>query len=493
MQDLEFPVSPEAQHPSPQSTRWVTLASQQRHLELLLHLCAYSELLVLVVGDAGAGKTTLLQQFAQSRQDSDETLQLTAEPGLALDGLISRIAAFTDHTGLSSNRSDALDQLRALLHERYRDGGALVVVIDDAENLASDALNDISYLALLLPQQLSIVLSGRTGFEQHLRSGPTSAPTHVIQLDPLSEEESSALMLAYDASLSAEQLRSNYQASSAYPADLLQHVGSRPQSPESHSTEEVAKSSGRFPLWHIVAVALIGCVTVMAFLYQGDPVEVPKKTAEEFLQVLDSVAPAEPAVAVADYNYEQNGDVLVEKKPTGVAQDVNVAVEEQDVATADEASEPSVPATTLLPQVGEGADDQTEALSAAEPDLDKTNVEKPEQAPPVSAPVTAEVAKNQLSRVPASPLLTESGYVIQVLGVKNRAAAERFVAEWQGKLSQRLYLYQTTYQNAPWFVVVVGIFTSESSARSAASSIPQGLSSGSPWVRNLDQVRPSIK
>lgn len=474
MQDLDLPTLSAVQRSPSSGPALLSLASQQQHLQLLLHLSAYSELLVLICGDAGSGKSTLSLLLQQERHGADETLALTAEPGLELDHLVSRIAAFADHTGLSQNRSEALDQLRAILQQRYRDGGGLVVIIDDADSLPAEILNDISYLALLAPKQLAFVLLGRSGYEERLRSGPTAAPSHVIQLEPLSESEAKQLLAMAQPSLNDAQQLAVFQRSSGYPADLLQRV---PEPLRDPTTTAIANPViGRFPLWHIIAVALVGCVTVMAFLYQEQPQpQSSAPSAEQLLQQLEQSASVE-----LDYNYDQLESLL--STPSSYE-------ETTESLSASEVIENPV-TTTRSP---------LEADSSAAQEAQKHSHETLPEVQAVAERVASEQAKKPQPAVKAtsSPSPSRSntidpnanGYVVQVLGVKSRVAAQQYVDQWQSKLSQRLYIVQSEYQGAPWYVVVAGVYTSDVEAKKAASHFPKGLVSGSPWVRNLGQLR----
>src|SRR5690554_1970873 len=117
------------------------LPVQEETLELVAHLAAYSDMLVVVSGPDGSGKTLLAEALQRSEQ-----------------------------------------------------GGHLLLMIDQAEQLDTETLNDIAHFALLAPPAISIVLFGQPGFEQALRGGPAQAQVQVQSLAPLNAAAAQQLL-----------------------------------------------------------------------------------------------------------------------------------------------------------------------------------------------------------------------------------------------------------------------------------------------------------
>lgn len=90
-------------------------------------------------------------------------------------------------------------------------------------------------------------------------------------------------------------------------------------------------------------------------------------------------------------------------------------------------------------------------------------------------------------------LMAASGVVIQLLGSYNRAGALDFIARWQGKVSGRLYLYQTRHNNKDWHVVVAGIYPNRDKAKQAVAAMPGLLRQQSPWVKDVQTVGKLLK
>jgi len=127
---------------------------------------------VLLTGEVGTGKTTLinklmewlrLQQVAtafifNSRMDPPQLLDfMMADFGVPCDGM---------------SKSQILQRLYNWLLDRYRAGETAVLVIDEAQNLSDEVLEEIRMMTNLetfTEKLLQIVLVGQTELEQRLK------------------------------------------------------------------------------------------------------------------------------------------------------------------------------------------------------------------------------------------------------------------------------------------------------------------------------------
>src|SRR5690554_7033242 len=87
-------------------------------------------------------------------------------------------------------------------------------------------------------------------------------------------------------------------------------------------------------------------------------------------------------------------------------------------------------------------------------------------------------------------MTAQEGFVIQLFGGYDQNNAKSFIDNEHKKLiNARLYMYETTYNKKPWFVVVAGIYPSRNNAEQAVKSMPKELQKLSPWVRDIKTVR----
>src|ERR1039457_5059163 len=126
---------------------------------------------VLLTGEVGTGKTTLINKLMEwlrmqqvatafifnSRMDAPQLLDyMMADVGVPCDGL---------------SKTQLLQPLYNWLLDRYRAGETAVLVVDEAQNLSDEVLEEIRMLTNLetfTEKLLQIVLVGQTDLEQRL-------------------------------------------------------------------------------------------------------------------------------------------------------------------------------------------------------------------------------------------------------------------------------------------------------------------------------------
>lgn len=482
------------------------LPEQEQSLELVSHLAAYSDMLVLVTGPDGSGKTLLANTLAEQLSAADESMLVTADMMLGIPALLGQIAAHWQ-IPLSGEPATARDQIRQEALDRAEQGGSLTVVIDQADQLDADTLNDIAYLALLAPQALTFVLFGLSGFEKALRTGPMHAPVHVQPLQSLSKESAQQLLQrVYSPGqalpLSQNELTFIWQESQGWPGPLLMQAGdyflaAQPaDAPASVSRKESNGSAGRFPLTHILAVTALIAALGLSLLYRSDDAtdtEVTPPVAEP-VDFLRSSAPVSAVATESD-----NGDMSVSEE----SQDIPVA----DVSQADEtlpsASAPEQPPVPSEPDYNYGPAAVAESTVNA-PVVAVAN--QPAPAPvsqPTEAAKPAAAAPKAPATAPAKPvaatddrqrlLAMQSGFVVQLFGSHDAANADKFRRQWRDDIIGTLYLYETRHNNKPWFVVVSGVYGSRSEAQAAVNALPRSLRSQSPWIRDITAVQKVLR
>ena len=127
---------------------------------------------IVVTGEVGTGKTTLLKSVLSRFPERMVSTAFVFNPRLdALDFLEFILSDF-GVPPQARTKSGMLLQLNRWLVERYRDGALCVVVVDEAQNLSQDLLEEIRLLTNLETSSeklLQIVLSGQPELEDKLR------------------------------------------------------------------------------------------------------------------------------------------------------------------------------------------------------------------------------------------------------------------------------------------------------------------------------------
>lgn len=127
---------------------------------------------VVMTGEVGTGKTTLLKTvlgtFARERVCS----AFVFNPRLDVLDFLEFVLADFGIPPATRSKAGMLQQLNRWLIERFRSGGICVIVVDEAQNLSWELLEEIRLLTNLETSSeklLQIVLSGQPEFETMLR------------------------------------------------------------------------------------------------------------------------------------------------------------------------------------------------------------------------------------------------------------------------------------------------------------------------------------
>lgn len=466
--------------------RLMLLPSQTQALELIAHMAVYSDMLVVVTGPDGSGKTTLAQELMTFHSDPEDTLLITADLMLGMPALLRRLGDLCQ-LRLPDDRAAAIQIIRDEARQWAADGRTVLLLVDQAEQLDADTLNDIAHFALLVDQGLAVVLFGRSGFEQALRGGPAQAPVHIQSLQPLNENEAQDLLQqVYSPGralpLSHSELKFLWQKAAGWPGALLLQAGDYflAASPAAATVPETAApaSAGRFPLTHILALTVLVMALLLSFLYRTEPEP-------------EAVLPVQPVDVLRG--------IPLPEQPVG---ERSAAAEPDPFVSTISAPEAETPQEPL-PEEPVAEVSISVPVVATEPDYNYTPPATP--APPASAavlpaaekPVAAPPAAAVVRPVPqtdaARLLAVSQGFVVQLFGSYKSDNADNFRQQWGKQIAARLYQYETRHNGKPWFVVVAGVYNSRPEAASAVNSWPSELRAQSPWIRDIRAVHPALQ
>ncbi len=125
----------------------------------------------VITGEVGVGKTTILRSYLENADKEHLKIVYLFNPNVSFKGLLEVI--FSD-LGLNPGTDDVFEMvnlLHRLLIEEYRRGNNVVLIVDEAQNMPVETLENLRMLSNLETSSdklIQIVLVGQPEFEQML-------------------------------------------------------------------------------------------------------------------------------------------------------------------------------------------------------------------------------------------------------------------------------------------------------------------------------------
>jgi len=127
---------------------------------------------ILLTGEVGTGKTTLLNRLLDWLRGQKVATAYIFNSQLEVNHLFDFMMADFDIPYESREKSQVLLRLNQWLLERYRAGETAVLIVDEAQNLSPEVLEEIRLLTNLetaTEKLLQIVLTGQPELEEKLK------------------------------------------------------------------------------------------------------------------------------------------------------------------------------------------------------------------------------------------------------------------------------------------------------------------------------------
>src|SRR6185369_7832063 len=128
--------------------------------------------ITLLIGDAGTGKTTLIQSALESDRCRDIHCVYLNNPMLSAADFVTMLARrFQLGPEAAASKSVLLEQLEAKLRETRAAGQITALVVDEAQSLSTELLEEIRLLANIETQTdklLPVVLAGQPELAEKL-------------------------------------------------------------------------------------------------------------------------------------------------------------------------------------------------------------------------------------------------------------------------------------------------------------------------------------
>lgn len=467
-------------------------------LDKLEHLCQFSASLLVVLGEPGSGKSRLARELSNSFEPEDEVCLLNTQPGCSSLDVLTEIA---DCFSLSADSQASVGQLLASLRRFAQSADELdslaLVVIDDAQHLGEQTLSELT--GLLQGQdaggrRLHVVLFAEPQIANRLdRFQLQEVLIHDFYLEPFTLSET------------ADYLNFRMEAVGYVGPELFNELLVEPwwrraegrlpvlhQAAHQWLLESVQaapeKPNSKLPLIHIVSVALLLGLLMMAYLYSGNDEDESAQEPDLADQPLASAGKGEsdrvkpPEVASSENErVAQPLELAVASQqfanPQGSTEDVTLSEREATDAEAPALTAPM--ADSEAPQEASNAAGEQASELPAEPQASPAADEKPVELPQL--PEDEQILLSWGS----------DDYTLQLLGAHSEQSVVSYM-ERQPNRSQ-LLRFQSERQGKPWYVVVVGRYESSAEARGAVDQLPEAQREAGPWPRPMQEIQDEIK
>ncbi len=500
-----------------------TGAGRRQLLDQLLHLCQFSNSVLVVLGDAGVGKTRTAHAFMDSLSDQDQICFLSLQSSQSLEQVLTAIVqTFGINAGPLPSAENLLTAIEAFIAEEalVDEEGLAVVVVDNAQLLDDQTLTVLSALLNNFPQQnrLHLALFAEPSFMRRLeRASPETLLINDFYLQPFGLAE------AVDY-LNFRMEMADYLGPEIFTESVVDpwwrqaqgQLGILHECAQERLLESVTPKSvfqkRALPVAHIIAISLLIAVVGVVFLYMGDddkpkpavavvPALAPvanQAVSSSALELTSTSTPVQPLLQTLPQPQQPN-QIAAQAQAQQAAQNTSTAQMATAQQTSEFAREEVVPLAQLPTTPVKKPDVQASSSVAAtaQPTTAVQPVETPKPVVVEAAPKPAVTTEKKPLATTASPqernILAWSAaeYTVQLLGVSNRKAALDYMAAQPNK--SELLMFKSKRQGKDWFVVITGRFSSSAEARQAISRLPAGQRDAGPWPRDVKTIQAEIK
>lgn len=476
-------------------------------VEELVHVCRYNPGAVLLEGDAGKSPVNFLRHMADLLRDEMDFALLDAEhfdvPRIAAE-LVSQWYIYK----VGDDSQTDTQSVHHYLDLGLQSGRLALVVVERASLLTDEATN---FLVSMMARhsRLTVLFAGMVDPRPLVRRAQQAeVPVHRIDLPdapapakpvagfasgfdhtfsdvsyelPDDEGEEDEL---YEQDFLTAEPRERRGAAAYHGADSLLGGGTAPyvSTARAWGAATLAGITRKRPA-SSVALLVAGCLVLAILL-----VLIVRYSGDQNTGSVDAVGePSAVLVPVAE--------VVTPSPPSPSTLALPMPVSSPPVATIDEhAEKPAqpVPQPVVVPASPVATTPTPSSPVQQQPSSAHTQL--PPDAPPVSVSKSAISNKAEASKAEKAGASTEKSwrakpgnYTVQVAAAHGEANIRRLEARLP--TGQPHFLYRTTRDGKPWFVLVYGSFPGKQAAVAARDALGADIKKDtSPWVRKQGEI-----
>ncbi len=480
------------------SRTFFTGGGRQALLQRLLEQAHFGAPLSMVCGTLGSGKTTLAREFRSSF--ADEALCVPVHATLFmnqhqfLDALLEQLPV-----GASSPEPAAIvDDIVRFAEKLYLNAKTLVIIVDDAHELASEVLEIVDaltnkaseggvHILMLGELQLSNMLHSSLG--NNAIGNRLSGRMLDEQMEPLHNDE----VLDYvklkltDAGFTDElplqgtvigeiinEANGIPGAINVLVTDALNnrmHVVPKPVE-QPKSLLELGAA-----YWATAAGLVVCLLAAIIFLPSGSGDDEDARL--EVAEAQSNRMQIPLAVNTSRQPISSTGTVV-----------------EAPVSSPIERGQPGVPPSTTTDSTGSAATAAAESRPVEQAPGTDSQSARPVAPTSVAATAPSDNEPAQFAQPGMSEFEREllsyspEHFTLQIMGSRSEEAVRRFVDRELSAFNHGYF--EARHEGNPWFVVVSGHFTSRAAANRALSDLPANIRNMEPWIRSMGDVQAAI-
>ena len=480
---------------------------RQELLERLLEQAHYGAPLSMVCGTLGSGKTTLAREFRASFSDEAVCVPVHATLFMNQHQFLEALLEQLPVGASSPEPSVIVDDLIRFAEKLYLSAKTLVIIVDDAHELASEVLEIVDALTnkasegavhILMLGELQLFNMLHSSLGNNAISNRLSGRMLEERLEALANDE----VLDYvklkladagytdEIPLQGPVIGEIVNEANGMPGTINVLITDALNNKMQVIEKPVEQPKSLLELganyWATAAGLLVCLLAAIIFLPSGSDLN-------EGLEV---------ETADAQGNRLQI-PLSLNSSPAGNSQNINTAG--QSIPRT-ERSDGGLAASTGTANSANNMNETTLANPAVSQDLgidsESFNSSTAAPAPAVSsAPATsttmpadskpAQIASPGMSQFEQELLAFDPGhFTLQIMGSRSEDAVQRFIDRELSAFNRGYF--EARHEGNPWFVVVSGHFTSRTAANRALADLPANIRKMEPWIRSLGDVQAAI-